>query len=56
MVFAAYPFQYLGDDDVLIAQMIGFVEGLPCEWEEQWLQMLKKSDSHSQDGESNSSC
>ncbi|KAM3429616.1 hypothetical protein MY4824_008138 [Beauveria thailandica] len=41
MIFASYPFQYLGDDDILIAQMIGFVEKLPSEWEERWHQMSK---------------
>jgi len=41
MVFASYPFQYLGDDDILIAQMIGFVEDLPPEWEEKWRQIAK---------------
>lgn len=27
---------YLGDDDVLIHQMIDFVEPLPTEWHEKW--------------------
>ncbi|GAB0137716.1 hypothetical protein EsDP_00005972 [Epichloe bromicola] len=36
LLFAARPFQYLGDDAVLIAQMIGFVEELPQQWRQEW--------------------
>lgn len=35
-MFAARPFQYLGHEDVLIAQMINFVEELPMEWQTTW--------------------
>ncbi|KAK9369387.1 kinase-like domain-containing protein [Lipomyces kononenkoae] len=35
-VFGAIPFQYLGDVDVLVAQMIDFVEKLPTEWQQKW--------------------
>ncbi|KAK9242163.1 kinase-like domain-protein [Lipomyces tetrasporus] len=40
-VFAAIPFQYLGDVDVLVAQMIDFVEKLPSEWQENWNHMQR---------------
>ena len=36
LLFAARPFQYLGKESVLIAQMIGFVEDLPQQWREAW--------------------
>merc|ERR1712000_169789 len=36
LVFAARPFQYLGNEAVLIAQMINFVEELPMEWQTTW--------------------
>ena len=35
-LFTTYPFWYLGEDEVLIFQMIGFVEGLLAEWESKW--------------------
>ncbi|KAK9426952.1 kinase-like protein [Lipomyces doorenjongii] len=35
-VFGTIPFQYLGDVDVLVAQMIDFVEKLPTEWQQKW--------------------
>lgn len=43
MLFAARPFQYLGDNDVLILQMINFVESLPQEWQEKWELILQSS-------------
>ncbi|KAJ9254449.1 hypothetical protein DTO207G8_3640 [Paecilomyces variotii] len=42
-IFTSYPFQYLGDDDVLVAQMIGFVEELPKDWHRQWVRMRLNS-------------
>lgn len=42
-IFTSYPFQYLGDDDVLVAQMIGFVEELPEDWHPQWVRMRLNS-------------
>ena len=42
-IFGAYPFQYLGDDDVLVAQMIGFVEELPKDWQPMWECMRSNS-------------
>ncbi|KAJ5246843.1 hypothetical protein N7468_001826 [Penicillium chermesinum] len=38
-----WPFWYLGEDEILIFQMIGFVERLPAEWESKWTSMLKRS-------------
>lgn len=46
LIFAARPFQYLGDDSVLVVQMIGFVEELPDQWKNKWETMPKRS-SHS---------
>ncbi|KAL4945101.1 hypothetical protein BDV06DRAFT_219633 [Aspergillus oleicola] len=43
LVFGSYPFYYLGDDDVLVAQMIGFVETLPEQWRPKWEQMKLNS-------------
>ncbi|KAJ6139768.1 hypothetical protein N7471_006254 [Penicillium samsonianum] len=42
-LFTTWPFWYLGEDEVLIFQMIGFVEKLPAEWESKWESMLMKS-------------
>ncbi|KAJ5522860.1 uncharacterized protein N7503_006535 [Penicillium pulvis] len=42
-LFTTWPFWYLGEDDVLIFQMIGFVERLPTEWESKWTSMLMRS-------------
>ncbi|KAJ5085091.1 hypothetical protein N7532_009862 [Penicillium argentinense] len=42
-LFTTWPFWYLGEDDVFIFQMIGFVESLPAEWESKWRSMMKKS-------------
>ncbi|KAJ5204190.1 uncharacterized protein N7498_005069 [Penicillium cinerascens] len=42
-LFTIWPFWYLGEDEVYIFQMIGFVERLPAEWESQWKSMLMKS-------------
>ncbi|CAG8000513.1 unnamed protein product [Penicillium olsonii] len=42
-VFAAWPFWYLGDDEVLVHQMIGLVGKLPDEWEAKWESVLKGS-------------
>jgi hypothetical protein len=36
LVIGSRPFQYLGDVDVLVAQMIHFVEDLPVEWQPEW--------------------
>ncbi|KAK0391163.1 hypothetical protein NLU13_0664 [Sarocladium strictum] len=36
LVFAARPFQSLGNEALLIAQMINFVEELPVEWQATW--------------------
>lgn len=37
LIFGTTPFhQYLGGLDVLVGQMIGFVEELPMEWQNQW--------------------
>lgn len=46
LLFAARPFQYLGDEAVLIAQMIGFVEELPQQWRQKW-EVIQKNASHS---------
>ncbi|CAG8280143.1 unnamed protein product [Penicillium salamii] len=44
-LFTTWPFWYLGEDDVLIFQMIGFVEErLPAEWESKWESMQTSSD------------
>ena len=43
-IFGTLPFyQILGDMDTLIRQMIGFVEELPTEWEQQWDDMQRNS-------------
>lgn len=42
-VFGTHPFWHLGQDEVLVAQIIGFVEALPEEWREQWAIMCDKS-------------
>ncbi|OGM49926.1 hypothetical protein ABOM_001472 [Aspergillus bombycis] len=42
-IFGTYPFQYLGEDDVLVAQMIGFVEELPKDWQQMWKRMRLNS-------------
>ncbi|KAJ6088764.1 hypothetical protein N7486_010025 [Penicillium sp. IBT 16267x] len=42
-LFTIWPFWYLGEDEVLIFQMIGFVERLPAEWESKWTSMLMRS-------------
>ncbi|KAJ5521292.1 hypothetical protein N7527_005407 [Penicillium freii] len=42
-LFTTWPFWYLGEDEVLIFQMIGFVEGLPAEWKSKWESMLMRS-------------
>jgi hypothetical protein len=39
----ATPFQYLGEDDVLVAQMIGFLGDLPTEWQPKWECMRSES-------------
>lgn len=43
LVFTVYPFWYLGEDDFLALQMIGFVERLPAEWQPKWEKMKKSS-------------
>ncbi|KAJ5626710.1 hypothetical protein N7528_004137 [Penicillium herquei] len=35
-LFTTWPFYYLGEDEVLVFQMIDFVEKLPTEWESKW--------------------
>lgn len=42
-LFTSFPFWYLGEDEVLVFQMIGFVERLPAEWEAQWRAMQTRS-------------
>ncbi|OJJ85770.1 uncharacterized protein ASPGLDRAFT_65712 [Aspergillus glaucus CBS 516.65] len=42
-LFTTYPFWYLGEDEVLVFQMIGFVERLPTEWESKWESMQTRS-------------
>ncbi|OJJ30824.1 hypothetical protein ASPWEDRAFT_54195 [Aspergillus wentii DTO 134E9] len=42
-LFMAYPFWYLGEDEVLAFQMIGFVEQLPAEWQAKWEEMQSSS-------------
>ncbi|KAJ6108902.1 hypothetical protein N7512_008739 [Penicillium capsulatum] len=42
-LFTAYPFWYLGENEVLVLQMIGFVERLPLEWEPEWKSMQTRS-------------
>lgn len=44
MVFGGKPFMAFQVDSFLVAQMINFVEDLPEEWKEQWLQMKEKSE------------
>lgn len=43
LLFGALPFMYLGEDKVLIEQMIGFVEAMPVEWQHQWTLLQKES-------------
>ncbi|PLB51473.1 kinase-like protein [Aspergillus steynii IBT 23096] len=45
-LLTAYPFWYLGEDEVLVLQMIGFVEKLPSEWESKWQSMKMRSSRH----------
>lgn len=45
-VFGPCPFFHFDHDEVLVAQMIGFVEALPEEWTEQWIEMRDKSTYH----------
>ncbi|RFU28879.1 hypothetical protein B7463_g7462, partial [Scytalidium lignicola] len=42
-IFLALPFQFLGGDAALVAQMIGFVEMLPAEWQSKWDNMRLNS-------------
>ncbi|KAJ5570480.1 uncharacterized protein N7459_009910 [Penicillium hispanicum] len=42
-LFTTYPFWYLGEDEFLVLQMIGFVESLPTEWESKWKSMQAAS-------------
>ncbi|KAL4897599.1 kinase-like domain-containing protein [Aspergillus ambiguus] len=42
-LFTTYPFWYLDEDEVLVFQMIGFVERLPTEWESKWKSMQTRS-------------
>ncbi|KAJ5812377.1 hypothetical protein N7474_008678 [Penicillium riverlandense] len=43
ILFTKSPFWYLGEVEVLVFQMIGFVEGLPREWQSTWESMQAKS-------------
>ena len=45
-LFTKYPFWYLGEDDMLVCQMISLVGRLPAEWESTWESMQARS-SHS---------
>ena len=38
-MFTSYPFWYLGEDEVLVLQMVGFVGKLPAEWQPKWEKM-----------------
>ncbi|PWY80089.1 kinase-like protein [Aspergillus eucalypticola CBS 122712] len=38
-MFGSYPFQYLGEDEVLVSQMIRFVGKLPKDWRPIWERM-----------------
>ncbi|KAB8217158.1 hypothetical protein BDV33DRAFT_193808 [Aspergillus novoparasiticus] len=42
-VFTTYPFWYLGEDEVLVFQMIRLVESLPAKWQPQWNSMQMRS-------------
>ena len=44
LVFGSQPFQFLSEIDVLVAQMINFVEELPVEWTAEWERMKKNSE------------
>ncbi|GKZ25988.1 hypothetical protein AbraIFM66951_001979 [Aspergillus brasiliensis] len=52
-IFGSYPFQYLGEDEVLVLQMIGFVGKLPEDWQPIWERMKLnfKHDLHLIEGE-----
>ncbi|KAJ5158192.1 uncharacterized protein N7500_007843 [Penicillium coprophilum] len=39
-IFTSYPFSYFDRDSWLVAQMVGFVESLPTEWQAKWGSML----------------
>ncbi|RJE21752.1 STYKc [Aspergillus sclerotialis] len=43
-LFTTYPFWYLGEDEVLVFQMIGFVEKFPTEWQAKWENMQMSSE------------
>ena len=47
-MFVSRPFQFLSEIDVLVAQMINFVEKLPVEWTAEW-DRLKKNSRHNWD-------
>ncbi|GAQ39208.1 hypothetical protein AtubIFM54640_006584 [Aspergillus tubingensis] len=38
-MFGSYPFYYLGEDEVLVSQMIRFVGNLPKDWQPIWERM-----------------
>ncbi|OIW34167.1 kinase-like protein, partial [Coniochaeta ligniaria NRRL 30616] len=42
-VMGSRPFQFLSEIDVLVAQMIHFVEELPPEWKPKWEQLKEKA-------------
>lgn len=44
MAIGYKPFGAYREDAFLVSQMIGFVEDLPDEWKEKWLQMKEESE------------
>jgi len=55
MVFGSRLFQFLSEIDVLVSQMINFVEELPVEWTAEW-ERLKKNSGHKWDHIPSTSC
>jgi serine/threonine-protein kinase SRPK3 len=45
-MFGCRPFQFLSEIDVLVAQMIHFVEDLPAEWRTEWERLKRSSGRH----------
>lgn len=43
MVIRSRQFQWFGDMDCLVAQMIHFVEDLPSEWQPEWARMKESA-------------
>ena len=44
------PFWHLGEDEVFVSQMIGFIEGLPAAWQPKW-EKMKRNSKHILQGE-----